>query len=80
MTEYRQLVPEHVRTLGGYTPGKSRRQAQQESQVTCIKMASNENPFAPSPKAVAAMKSVLAERITEMGYRVVPTWTNFLYP
>lgn len=61
MSEYSQLVPEHIRTLGGYTPGKSHRQAQQESQVTCIKMASNENPFGPSPKAVAAMQAALAE-------------------
>jgi len=61
MTEYRQLVPEHVRTLGGYTPGKSRHQAQQESRVTCIKMASNENPFGPSPKAIAAMQGALAD-------------------
>jgi len=61
MSEYSQLVPEHIRTLGGYTPGKSRRQAQQESRVTCIKMASNENPFGPSPKAIAAMQAALAE-------------------
>jgi histidinol-phosphate aminotransferase len=62
MSEYSQLVPEHVRKLGGYTPGKSRRQAQQESQVTSIiKMASNENPYGPSPKAIAAMQAVLGE-------------------
>jgi len=61
MSDFSQLVPEHVRNLGGYTPGKTRRQAQQESSVDCIKMASNENPFGPSPKAVAAMRAVLAE-------------------
>ncbi|HXZ39612.1 MAG TPA: histidinol-phosphate transaminase [Terriglobales bacterium] len=61
MSDFSQLVPEHVRNLGGYTPGKSRRQAQQESSVDCIKMASNENPFGPSPKAVEAMRAVLSE-------------------
>jgi histidinol-phosphate aminotransferase len=61
MSDYSQLVPEHVRKLGGYTPGKSLRQAQQESRVKCIKMASNENPFGPSPKAIAAMQAVLGE-------------------
>ena len=61
MSDYSQLVPEHVRNLGGYTPGKSLRQAQQESRVNCIKMASNENPFGPSPMAVKAMQSVIAE-------------------
>ena len=59
MSEYNQLVPEFIRRLGGYTPGKSLRQAQQESRVNCIKMASNENPFGPSPKAVEAMRTAL---------------------
>jgi histidinol-phosphate aminotransferase len=61
MSDFSQLVPEHVRSLSGYTPGKSRRKAQQESRVDCIKMASNENPFGPSPKAVEAMRAALSE-------------------
>jgi histidinol-phosphate aminotransferase len=61
MTDFSQLVPEHVRNLSGYTPGKSLRQAQEESRVDCIKMASNENPFGPSPKAVKAMQVALAD-------------------
>jgi histidinol-phosphate aminotransferase len=61
MGDFSQFVPEHVRNLRGYTLGKSLRQAQRESRVNCIKMASNENPFGPSPKAVKAMQAVLAE-------------------
>ena len=61
MSDFSQCVPDHVRNLAGYTPGKSLRQAQQESHVNCIKMASNENPFGPSPKAVRAMQAALAE-------------------
>lgn len=61
MSDFSQLVPEHIRRLGGYTPGKSLRQAQQESRVTCIKMASNEAPFGPSPRAIQAMQAVLTE-------------------
>ena len=61
MSDFSQLVPEHVRRLGGYTPGKSPRQAQKESGVTCIKLASNETPFGPSPHAVRAMQAVLQE-------------------
>jgi histidinol-phosphate aminotransferase len=61
MSDYSQFVPEYIRTLSGYTPGKSRRQAQQESHVNCIKLASNENPFGPSPRAVQAMQAALAE-------------------
>lgn len=61
MADFTKLVPEYVRTLAGYTPGKPVRQAEQESGVKCIKMASNENPFGPSPRAVAAMR-VAAEQ------------------
>jgi histidinol-phosphate aminotransferase len=61
MSDFRQLIPEHVRNLGGYTPGKSPRQARRESRVNCIKMASNENPFGPSPQAVQAIQAVLSD-------------------
>jgi histidinol-phosphate aminotransferase len=61
MSDFSQLVPEHIRNLGGYAPGKSLRQAQRESRVNCIKLASNENPFGPSPRAIQAIQAVLAE-------------------
>ena len=61
MTDFSQFVPAHVRSLGGYTPGKSPRRAQRESHVNCIKMASNENPWGPSLKAIAAMQAVLSD-------------------
>jgi len=61
MSRFYDLVTEHVRTLGRYTPGKPIRQAEQESGVTCIKLASNENPFGPSPHAVEAMRRALGE-------------------
>lgn len=57
MADFTKLVPEYVRTLAGYTPGKPVRQAEQESGVSCIKMASNENPFGPSPQAIGAMRA-----------------------
>jgi histidinol-phosphate aminotransferase len=56
MTDFKKLVPEHIRTLAGYTPGKPIRQAERETGVRCIKMASNENPFGPSPKALEAIR------------------------
>ncbi len=61
MTEYSDLVPEYIRKLASYTPGKPVRQAEQESGVRCIKMASNENPFGPSPRAVEAMRTAASE-------------------
>ncbi len=56
MSKFERTIPQHVRALGGYVPGKSIHQAERESGVRCIKMASNENPFGPSPQAVAAMR------------------------
>ncbi len=56
MTDFSELVPAHVRKLASYKPGKSLRLAELESGMRCIKMASNENPFGPSPLAVEAME------------------------
>src|SRR5882724_3731066 len=61
MSHFDQLVPPHVRALGSYTPGKWLRQAEEESGVPCIKLASNENPYGPSPLALEAMHAALAE-------------------
>ncbi|MCU1253781.1 MAG: aminotransferase [Candidatus Angelobacter sp.] len=54
-------IPEHIRALAGYVPGKPLRQAQLESSVTMIKLASNENPFGPSPLALEAIREAAAE-------------------
>ena len=61
MGNYEHLVPAHVRALGGYPPGKSLLMAEQESGVPCIKLASNENPFGPSPFALKAMHDALED-------------------
>lgn len=55
------LIPEHIRRLAGYVPGKAARQAQKESGLAMIKMASNENPFGPSPKAIEAIRAAACE-------------------
>jgi histidinol-phosphate aminotransferase len=54
-------IPEHIRALAGYAAGKPLRQAQRESGITMIKMASNENPFGPSPLALEAIRAAAAE-------------------
>lgn len=61
MTDFSKLVPAHVRKLATYKPGKPRRQAELESGMRCIKMASNENPFGPSPLAIEAIKAAAQE-------------------
>lgn len=57
MTKLDKLVREHIRALAPYPPGKPIRQAEQESGRTCIKMASNENPYGPSPLAIEAIRA-----------------------
>ncbi len=61
MNRFDDLVPPFVRKLGPYVPGKPVKQAEQESGVPCIKMASNENPFGPSPNALNALREAAAE-------------------
>jgi len=61
MTNFKPLVPDHVQTLASYKPGKPRRQAEWESGVRCIKLASNENPFGPSPLAIEAIRAATTE-------------------
>jgi len=61
MTDFGLLVPAYLDTLPSYRPGKAVRQAELESGVSCIKMASNENPFGPSPLALEAIQRASGE-------------------
>lgn len=55
-----ELIPAHIRSVGAYVPGKHIRKAQQESGLSVVKMASNENPFGPSPLAIEAIRATTA--------------------
>ena len=61
MTNYKELVPRFLATVAAYVPGKLLRHAELESGVRCIKLASNENPFGPSPLALEAARASAAE-------------------
>ncbi len=51
-----------VRSLSPYAPGKPLSELQRELGLTdIIKLASNENPLGPSPRAVAAMQAALPD-------------------
>jgi histidinol-phosphate aminotransferase len=55
-------APEYIRRLAVYVPGKPIEEVQRELGVTdIVKLASNENPLGPSPKAVSAIASTLPE-------------------
>ena len=50
-------VPEHTLAIKPYVPGKPLAELEREYGITdSIKLASNENPLGPSPKAIAAMR------------------------
>jgi histidinol-phosphate aminotransferase len=55
------LIPPHIRSMTGYIAGKPIKQAQRESGVDMIKLASNENPLGPSPLAVEAIRAASLE-------------------
>ena len=56
------LVKENICRLKPYSPGKPIEEVEREFGVKDImKLASNENPLGPSPKALAAMKDALGK-------------------
>lgn len=53
-------VPDYIRSLVPYVPGKPIEETQREFNLkSVIKLASNENPLGPSPKALAAIQQHL---------------------
>ncbi len=56
-----QLVPPFVREIEPYAPGKPIEEVERELKVRAVKLASNENPLGPSPRAVQAVRKALAE-------------------
>lgn len=53
-------VPQHIAAIVPYPPGKPMDELEREYGITnAIKLASNENPWGPSPKAVSAIHEML---------------------
>ena len=60
--DIKTLVPEWIRALAPYPPGKPIEELEREYGIFgSIKLASNENPLGPSPKALAAIAAALAD-------------------
>src|ERR1700722_1834957 len=54
------LVPPYVESLRPYEPGRSVEEVQRAFRLTRVaKLASNENPLGPSPRAIEAIASNL---------------------
>lgn len=63
-TSPKDLAPENVRKIAPYIPGKPIAETARElglKEADILKMASNENPLGPSPRAIAAIRGALAE-------------------
>ena len=57
----RLIVPDFIQNIVPYPPGKPQDELEREYGVkNSIKLASNENPWGPSPKAIAATRDALA--------------------
>ena len=55
-------IPKHALTLKPYQAGKSISELAREKKLSrIVKLASNENPLGPSPKAVSAVRQATAE-------------------
>ncbi|MEL1222647.1 MAG: histidinol-phosphate transaminase [Candidatus Neomarinimicrobiota bacterium] len=56
------LVPSYIKKLKSYKPGKPIEEVQRELGLDdIIKLASNENPLGPSPKALSAIQNSMIE-------------------
>ena len=55
-------VPEYIRALKAYVAGKPIEELAREKNIKrIVKLASNENPLGPSPKALLALQNILIE-------------------
>ena len=54
-------IPKHLRSISPYVPGKPLEEAERELGIKFVKLASNENPLGPSPRAVIALRDAAAE-------------------
>jgi histidinol-phosphate aminotransferase len=55
-------APEYIRNLSPYVPGKPIEETQREYRIKhVVKLASNENPLGPSPKALALLRKKILD-------------------
>ncbi|MBL8246814.1 MAG: histidinol-phosphate transaminase, partial [Candidatus Competibacter sp.] len=60
--DFSSLAAPGVRTLQPYQPGKPESELRREYGLShIVKLASNENPLGPSPRALAAVREALSE-------------------
>ena len=56
-----ELIPDYIQGLPAYVPGRPIEEVEQELKIHAVKLASNENPLGPSPRAMEAARRALGE-------------------
>jgi histidinol-phosphate aminotransferase len=56
-----ELIPDYIQGLPAYVPGQPVEEVEQELKIHAVKLASNENPLGPSPRAMEAARQALGE-------------------
>jgi histidinol-phosphate aminotransferase len=56
-----ELIPDYIQGLPAYVPGKPVQEVEQDLKIHAVKLASNENPLGPSPKAMEAARRALGD-------------------
>ena len=56
-----ELIPDYIQGLPAYVAGKPVEEVEQELKIHAVKLASNENPLGPSPKAMEAARRMLGD-------------------
>jgi histidinol-phosphate aminotransferase len=54
-----ELIPDYLRGLPVYVPGKPIEEVERELKIQAVKLASNENPLGPSPRGIEAAQAAL---------------------
>jgi histidinol-phosphate aminotransferase len=56
---FEEHVPEYIHRINAYVPGRPIEEVERELKIRAVKLASNENPLGPSPRAVEAAREAL---------------------
>jgi len=56
-----ELIPDYIQGLPAYVAGRPVEEVEQELKIHAVKLASNENPLGPSPKAMEAARRALGD-------------------
>lgn len=70
---FEQRIPDYIRGIPAYVPGKPVEEVERELKIHAIKLASNENPLGPSPKGMEAARRAVerANRYPDGGCKIL---------